>query len=93
MNSMTRMILKAPRRRCRRASTCCPYPGELVRFALLQVMSQSNDTTAMALLGNGTVMSPTEAIAFCRDDMVKLPTSLTLEQAVRRWTRWCTADS
>ena len=54
------------------------------RFALLHALSGANEYTTHALLGSGTVFcTPTEAIVFHRDNMVKLPTSMSLEQAVR----------
>ena len=54
------------------------------RFAMLHALSGANDDTTRALLGRGAVFcAPTEAIVFHRDNMVKLPTSMSLEQAIR----------
>lgn len=57
------------------------------RFAMLHVLSgESPDLMVpMALLGLGTVIcAPTEAIAYHKDNMIKLPMSLSLEQAARK---------
>lgn len=55
------------------------------RFGLLHVLSGASPDVPMALLGHGTIVcSPTEAIVFHRDNMVKLPRTLSLEQAVRK---------
>lgn len=57
------------------------------RFTQLHALSGENIHTLMACAGVGTVIcEPTDAIAFHRDNLVKLPTSLSLAQAVRKVT-------
>ena len=56
------------------------------RFAMFHMMSgASPELIPGALMGRCSVIClPTEAIAFHKDNMVKLPTTLTLSQAVRK---------
>ena len=57
------------------------------RFAMLHVLSAESPDLIVprALLGRGTVIcTPTEAIAYHTDNMVKLPTTLPLAHAVRK---------
>ena len=57
------------------------------RFAMLHVLSGESPDLIVprALLGRGTVIcTPTEAIAYHKDNMIKLPTTLSLTQAVRK---------
>ena len=55
------------------------------RFGLLQTLSRDNMDITKALLGLGTVIcAPTEAVAFHKDNLVYLPTTLSLTQAVRK---------
>ena len=57
------------------------------RFARLHALSGKNIHATMACAGVGTIFcEPTDAIAFHRDNMIKLPTSLSLAQAVRKVT-------
>ena len=57
------------------------------RFGMLHVMSGDSPDlmVPLALLGKGTVIcTPTEAIAYHKDNMVKLPTTMSLSQASRK---------
>jgi hypothetical protein len=55
------------------------------RFGLMQALSESNACVTAALLGRGhVVVDPTEAIVYRYDDMIKLPGSMTLQQAGRK---------
>jgi hypothetical protein len=54
------------------------------RFAMLHVMT-GESPGRIADLARGTVIcTPTEAIAYHKDNMVKLPTTLSLRQAARK---------
>ena len=54
------------------------------RFATLHVLS-GESPDLISRLGRGTVIcTPTEAIAYHKDNMVKLPTTLSLRQAARK---------
>lgn len=59
------------------------------RFAMLHVLSGESPDMIVprALLGQGSVSvicTPTEAIAYHKDNMIKLPTTLSLSQAIRK---------
>ena len=57
------------------------------RFGILHALSGENTDIQRLLLNKGTVLcSPTEAIVYHKDNMVKLPTSMTLLQATRKVT-------
>jgi hypothetical protein len=57
------------------------------RFGILHALSGENADIQRLILNKGTVLcSPTEAIVYHRDNMVKLPTSMTLLQATRKVT-------
>ena len=52
---------------------------------MLHALSGANDGTACALLSRGTIIcSPTEAIVYHKDNMIKLPSTMTLLQAARK---------
>lgn len=54
-------------------------------FGLMQALSESNACVTTALLGRGhVVVEPTEAVVYRSDDMIKLPGSMTLQQAGRK---------
>jgi hypothetical protein len=84
--SMTEMILRA------HTTTSTVYIAirtidNMRRFAMLQTLSSESpdNIVSRALLGGGTIIcTPTEAIAFHKDNMIKLPTTLSLSQAVRK---------
>ena len=55
------------------------------RFGLLAVLVNSSESSLKTALGIGTTFcEPPDAIAFCLDDMCKLPACLTVEQAARK---------
>ena len=57
------------------------------RFGILHALSGENSDIQRLILNKGTVLcSPTEAIVYHKDNMVKLPTSMTLLQATRKVT-------
>jgi hypothetical protein len=55
------------------------------RFGILHALSGENVQVATVLVNGGSILcSPTEAIVYHADNMVKLPTSMSLLQATRR---------
>ena len=55
------------------------------RFGLLHALSGENMQVLTAIINKGSILcSPTEAIVYHADNMVKLPTSMSLLQATRR---------
>ena len=63
------------------------------RFTWLHVLMQQNTNTTLSLLGlSTTVCRPTEAIAFHRDNLIKLPTSMSQAQAVRKVIQMVSGD-
>jgi hypothetical protein len=62
-------------------------PSNTLRFGILHALSGENLDVQETILGNGTVLCcPTEAIVYHSDNMIKLPTSMTLAQATRKVT-------
>ena len=54
-------------------------------FGILHALSGEQENVTEQLVGRGCVIcDPTEAIAYHKDNMVKLPTSMTLPQAIRK---------
>ena len=91
-NSMTEMVLAAHKD----ASTvqiAIRTAENTWRFTWLHMLMQENVNTFMSLLGmSTTVCRPTEAIAFHLDNLVKLPTSMSQEQAVRKVIQMVNGD-
>lgn len=55
------------------------------RFAMVQMFSQQSDRVALATMHRGhMICHPTDAVVFHSDNFVMLPTTMTLEQAVRK---------
>lgn len=60
-------------------------PSNTHRFGMLQALSGEDPNMTLALLGKGhVVIEPTEAVVYHSDNMIKLPSSLSLEQAMRK---------
>ena len=55
------------------------------RFAQMQVFADAHPSAMRLALGHGTVFcEPTDAVVFHLDNMLKLPVSMTPEQAARK---------